>query len=57
MSETLGGHKAPFQKIDNQCEVSDPDWEPGKTDTNASQTKEIHLSTRISVTGRKKAEI
>lgn len=30
MSETLGEHKAPFQKIDNQFEVSDPDWEPGK---------------------------
>lgn len=32
MSETLGEHKAPFQKIDNQFEVSDADWEPGKTD-------------------------
>lgn len=30
MSETLGGHKAPFQKIDNQFEVSDPDGELGK---------------------------
>lgn len=44
MSETLGEHKAPFQKIDNQFEVSDPDWEPGKP-TNAP---EIHIRTHIS---------
>lgn len=60
MSETLGEHKAPFLKIDNQFEVSYPDWEPGKPTQMLQKKKKIHLSTRIShveISGRKKAEI
>lgn len=44
MSETLGEQKAPFQKIDNQFEVSDPDWEPGKP----TNSPKIHIRTHIS---------
>lgn len=48
MSETLGEHKAPFQKIDNQFEVSYPDWEPGKpTQMLQKKKKKFQKSTSV----------
>lgn len=48
MSETLGKHKAPIQKINNPFEVSHPDWGPELTDKNAQKNKHIHFCTCVS---------
>lgn len=44
MRETLGEHKAPFQKLNNQFEVSDHYWEPW-FNTCTQENKDTNFST------------
>lgn len=45
MTETLGEHKAPFQKLNNRFEVSDHYWEPWFNTTCTQKNKDTDFST------------